>query len=167
MYFFIKTLHLLGVALLTGALLGQGFLYSRKNKMSAEVMQDLRRWTAVVCLVGLLLVVITGLQMGLSTGLFFSEDDLWLLYKSGLFIIFFPLILWQQYRLHQKKHSPKAKNPIALKKGIGALVILLFCVSLYISVAKPYIFNNPSIVFETIESAADTDGVEEIEEVEE
>lgn len=157
-YFFLKTLHLLGVTLLASALLGQGFLLSRKQKISSAVFQDLRRWTAIICYLGLLLSVASGLQMGIPTGLFLSKNDFWLRYKSGLFILFFLLVLWQQVRLQQTNRS------VPRKRWLGALIILLVCLSLYISVA-PSLFNNPAIVFEILDSVADSEEVEEVEEM--
>lgn len=166
MFFLIKTLHFLGIALLAGALLCQSFLFSKRQRLGSDVFQDLRRWTSVVCYLGLFLVLGTGLQMALSTGLFLSEDDFWLRYKTGLFVLFFFLVIAQQFRLNQAKRGTFALHSVSRKRGLGMLVVFIFCVAMYISVAKPYLLNDPTIVFETIEIATDSEEIEEIEEVE-
>lgn len=167
MFFLIKTLHFLGIALLAGALLCQSFLFSKRQRIGSDLLQDLRLWTSVACYVGLFLALGTGLQMALSTGLFLSEDDFWLRYKTGLFVLFALLVIVQQFRLSQAKRGTFALHSVSRKKWLGALVVFLFCVAVYISAAKPYLLNDPTIVFETIEIATDSEEIEEIEELEE
>lgn len=167
MFFFLKALHLVGIVLLAGALFGQIFLLSQKNGLAFRVLEDLKRWTGITCYAGLILVLVTGLYMGFSTSLFYSEDDFWLRYKSGGVIVFILLILRQQQVLHKIIGKPGSRQLAASQRGRGlwTFIVLLFGVFLYISVAKPYLFNNPSIIFEQIQSASSE--VEEIEDVEE
>ena len=104
--------------------------------------------------------------MALTTGLFLSEDDFWLHYKTALFVLFFFLVIGQQFRLNRATRGTFASRPLPRKRWVGVLVIALFCSALYISVAKPYLFNDPTIVFQTIETTFDSPAIEEIEEVE-
>jgi len=174
MFFFIKTLHLLGIVLLGTSLFGQLFLLSRKNEIAFAGLEDLKRWTGFLCYAGLLFVIGTGLYLGMSTSLFQSEDDLWLLYKSGLFVVFAFLILRQQRLIHKIMGSPKLvfhssdrqRGGVKSNRGGWIFVAFLLGFFVYISIAKPYLFNNPAILFETIESASDEE-VEEVEEVQE
>ncbi|MBF0279153.1 MAG: hypothetical protein HQM13_15250 [SAR324 cluster bacterium] len=171
MFFFVKTLHLAGLALLAASLFAQVFLISRKKGIAFEVLEDLKKWSGFLCYAGLFLVIGTGFYLGLSTGLFQSEDDLWLHYKSGLFLVFLFLMLRQQHLIANVAAKPLSRKRLSsfqINPWLWITLVLFFFLFLYISVAKPYFFNNPAILFSTIDSAvSEIEEIEEIEEVQE
>ena len=160
-YSWMKAIHELSTALFLILISMHAIqVYGNKIWQSENLFLSLVKWRIKAILPVAVVMLGSGIYLALSTSMFGSEDDRWLLYKTGIITIMFIGIFI----------SLSAR--FILNRANFVLILVLFVMSFFISVLKPYVLNlnwwdSSSIPTETSEGTqSDETEVEEIIEEE-